>query len=186
MLFRSSALLSSLVGSAASYLGGSAAGGNGLAAGSAGAASSNLGASAGGYSGSYFPQALGGAWSGGVQMFADGGAFTNTIVSKPTAFGMANGKTGIAGEAGPEAIMPLTRTSSGKLGVMAVGGGGGVNLSLSMPIILTDQEAARPEGAEFDAELFQRNMESRTRQIATEEIAKSWRQGGVSSRNVKG
>jgi len=55
-----------------------------------------------------------------------------------------------------------------------------------MPISLTDQEAGRPDGAEFDAEMFQRNMESRTRQIATEEIAKSWRQGGVSSRNVKG
>lgn len=183
----SSALLSSLVGSAASYLGGSAAGGNGLAAGSAGAASSNLGASAGGYSGSYFPQALGGAWSGGVQMFADGGAFTNSIVSKPTAFGMANGKTGVMGEAGEEAIMPLARTSSGKLGVVAMGGGGGgVNLSLSMPIILSDQEAGRPDGAEFDAETFQRNMETRTRQVAVEEIAKSWRQGGISSRNVKG
>ena len=30
-------------------------------------------------------------------MFADGGAFTNSVVSKPTAFGMANGKTGIMG-----------------------------------------------------------------------------------------
>ena len=184
----SSALLGSLVGAAASYLGGSAAGGgNGMAAGSAGAASSNLGASQAGYSNTYFPQALGGAWSGGVQMFADGGAFTNSIVSKPTAFGMANGKTGVMGEAGEEAIMPLTRTSGGKLGVMAVGGGGGgVNLSLSMPIIMSDQEAGRPDGAEFDAETFQRNMETRTRQVAVEEIAKSWRQGGISSRNVKG
>lgn len=184
----SSALLGSLVGAAASYFGGSAAGGgNGLAAGSAGANSSNLGASAAGYSNTYFPQALGGAWSGGVQMFADGGAFTNSIVSKPTAFGMANGKTGVMGEAGEEAIMPLTRTSGGKLGVMAVGsGGGGVNLSLSMPIIMSDQEAGRPDGAEFDAETFQRNMETRTRQVAVEEIAKSWRQGGISSRNVKG
>ena len=184
----SSALLGSLVGAAASYLGGSAAGGgNGLAAGSAGATSSNLGASSAGYSNTYFPQAKGGAWLGGVQMFADGGAFTNSIVSKPTAFGMANGKTGVMGEAGEEAIMPLARTSGGKLGVMAVGGGGGgVNLSLSMPIIMSDQEAGRPDGAEFDAETFQRNMETRTRQVAVEEIAKSWRQGGISSRNVKG
>ncbi|UVH51613.1 phage tail tape measure protein [Pseudomonas sp. CBSPBW29] len=175
----SSALLSSLVGATASYFGGG--GGSG-------------GASQAGYTGtdlsSFTPgsiQAKGGAWSGGVQMFADGGAFTNSIVSKPTAFGMANGKTGVMGEAGDEAIMPLTRTANGKLGVSAVGGGGGgVNLSLSMPIILTDQEAGRPDGAEFDVELFQRNMESRTRQIATEEIAKSWRQGGQSFRQVKG
>ncbi len=182
----SSALLGSLVGAAASYFGGSSGGGNGMAAGSAGATSSNLGASQAGYSSTYL-QANGGAWANGVQMFADGGAFTNSIVSKPTAFGMANGKTGVMGEDGEEAIMPLTRTSGGKLGVMAVGsGGGGVNLSLSMPIILSDQEASRPDGAEFDAETFQRNMETRTRQVAVEEIAKSWRQGGISSRNVKG
>ncbi|AMW83901.1 Phage tail length tape-measure protein 1 [Pseudomonas yamanorum] len=175
----SSALLSSLVGATASYFGGGGGSGGASQAGYTGTDLSNF------TPGSI--QAKGGAWSGGVQMFADGGAFTNTIVSKPTAFGMANGKTGVMGEAGDEAIMPLARTANGKLGVSAVGGGGGgVNLSLSMPIILTEQEAGRPDGAEFDAELFQRNMELRTRQIATEEIAKSWRQGGVSSRNVKG
>lgn len=174
----SSQLLSSLFGAGLSYFGGGGGSGGASQAGYTGTDLSNF------TPGSI--QAKGGAWSGGVQMFADGGAFTNSIVSKPTAFGMAGGKTGVMGEAGDEAIMPLTRTANGKLGVSAVGGGGGVNLSLSMPIILTDQEAGRPDGAEFDAELFQRNMETRTRQIATEEIAKSWRQGGVSSRNVKG
>ncbi|MGC5702962.1 phage tail tape measure protein [Pseudomonas sp. NFXW11] len=174
----SSAALSSLFGMAASaagsYFGGGAA---------------SAGSTQAGYTGVDFSsyQANGGAWGAGVQMFADGGAFTNSIVSKPTAFGMAGGNTGVMGEAGPEAIMPLTRTANGKLGVAAVGaGGGGVNISLSMPIVLSEQEAGRPDGAEFDAELFQRNMESRTRQIAAEEIAKSWRQGGVSSRNLKG
>ncbi|WP_017479635.1 phage tail tape measure protein [Pseudomonas sp. PAMC 26793] len=170
----SSALLSSLVGATASYFGGGGGSGGASQAGYTGTDLSNF------TPGSI--QAKGGAWSGGVQMFADGGAFTNTIATGPTLAPMA-----LFGEAGPEAIMPLTRTANGKLGVSAVGGGsGGVNLSLSMPIILTDQEAGRPDGAEFDAELFQRNMEARTRQIATEEIAKSWRQGGVSSRNVKG
>lgn len=62
-------------------------------------------------------QADGGAWAGGVQMFANGGAFTNSIVSRPTAFGMRNGRTGVMGEAGPEAIMPLMRTPDGALGV---------------------------------------------------------------------
>lgn len=180
-----SGLLSSIAGSAlGSYFGGGA--GNGLAAGSAGATSSNLGASQAGYSSAYF-QAKGGAWDSGVQMFADGGVFTNSIVSKPTAFGMANGKTGIMGEDGEEAIMPLTRTANGKLGVMAVGGGGGTSVSLSMPImVMTDEESGRPEGGELDTEAFQRNMQERMRTVAREEIAKSWRQGGVSSRNVKG
>ncbi|BAQ02567.1 tail fiber protein [Ralstonia phage RSL2] len=54
---------------------------------------------------------------GNVQMFAKGGAFTNKIVRKPTAFPMKGGKTGIMGEAGPEAIMPLSRDKDGRLGV---------------------------------------------------------------------
>lgn len=50
--------------------------------------------------------------------FANGGTFTNTIVSKPTLFPFANG-TGLMGEAGPEAIMPLSRGPDGRLGVSA-------------------------------------------------------------------
>lgn len=75
--------------------------------------------------------AQGGAWSGGTQMFATGGAFTNSIVSQPTAFGMANGAKGIMGEAGDEAIVPLARTRNGDLGIRAIGGGstgGGGNI----------------------------------------------------------
>ncbi|WP_028683170.1 phage tail tape measure protein [Pseudomonas chlororaphis] len=127
-----SALLGSLVGAATSYFAPGA--GNGFAAGSAGAVSSGLGASQAGYSGSYFPQALGGAWSEGAQMFANGGAFTNSIVSTPTAFGMAGGQSGVMGEAGPEAIMPLTRTSSGKLGVIAAGGGGSTTYNFPVEV----------------------------------------------------
>jgi hypothetical protein len=61
--------------------------------------------------------ANGGAFANGrVQAFAAGG-----IVNGPTVFPMANG-AGLMGEAGPEAIMPLTRIG-GKLGVRAAGGG---------------------------------------------------------------
>lgn len=63
--------------------------------------------------------AKGGAFSGGVQAFANGGAFTNSIVNKPTLFPFAKG-TGLMGEAGPEAIMPLARTADGSLGVRAI------------------------------------------------------------------
>lgn len=60
--------------------------------------------------------ANGGAFEGGrVTAFADGG-----IVGGPTLFPMRGG-TGLMGEAGPEAIMPLKRTSGGKLGVVAEG-----------------------------------------------------------------
>ena len=54
--------------------------------------------------------------NGSVKAFADGG-----IVSSPTFFPMSNG-TGLMGEAGPEAIMPLKRGLNGKLGVEASGG----------------------------------------------------------------
>lgn len=55
---------------------------------------------------------------GGVHAFANGGTFTNSIVSSPTLFRFANG-TGLMGEDGPEAIVPLARNSRGQLGVHA-------------------------------------------------------------------
>jgi lambda family phage tail tape measure protein len=183
----SSALLGSLVGAAASYLGGSAAGGgNGLAAGSAGATSSNLGASSAGYSNTYFPQAEGGAWSGGVQMFADGGAFTNSIVSKPTAFGMANGKTGVMGEAGEEAIMPLTRTSSGKLGVMAMGGGGAGGTQINVEVHIDGDGNASSTADAPGYDLFGKELATFVEQKYQELRSRDMRQGGVINNAIKG
>ena len=60
--------------------------------------------------------ANGGAFRNGIQAFAKGGTFSNSIVRQPTLFRFADG-TGMMGEAGPEAIMPLTRDSQGRLGV---------------------------------------------------------------------
>ena len=54
---------------------------------------------------------------GRVTAFADGG-----VVSAPTYFPMG-GNTGLMGEAGTEAILPLRRGSDGSLGVAAAGGG---------------------------------------------------------------
>ncbi|WP_100962633.1 phage tail length tape measure family protein [Bosea sp. FBZP-16] len=59
---------------------------------------------------------------GNVIPFARGGAFTDQIVRHPTTFPFARG-TGLMGEAGPEAVMPLRRDSQGRLGVAAAGGG---------------------------------------------------------------
>lgn len=52
-----------------------------------------------------------------VPTFAKGGAFTNSIVQRPTAFFAKGGQPGVMGEAGPEAIMPLQRGPDGSLGV---------------------------------------------------------------------
>lgn len=75
-----------------------------------------------------FQNALGNAFFGGqVIPFAAGG-----IVGGPTFFPMAGGRTGLMGEAGPEAIMPLGRDSSGRLGVRAQGGGMTVNQNFTI------------------------------------------------------
>ena len=56
-------------------------------------------------------------------MAANGGVFSNGIYSSPTMFAFAKGgKFGVMGEAGPEAVMPLTRGPDGSLGVRADGG----------------------------------------------------------------
>lgn len=69
---------------------------------------------------SLFNNAHGNAFAGGQRLaYAHGG-----IVNRPTVFPMRRGM-GLMGEAGPEAILPLTRTSGGDLGVKSTGGGGG-------------------------------------------------------------
>ena len=72
----------------------------------------------------YAPLAKGGTFGNGVAAFAKGGTFSNSIVSSPTLFKFADGgttRTGLMGEAGPEAIMPLKRGPDGSLGVQANG-----------------------------------------------------------------
>jgi len=74
-------------------------------------------------------------WLGGMVANADGGvysgagisAYSGSIVSSPTIFPFAKG-TGLMGEAGPEAILPLSRGSDGKLGVS----GGGNNVTVNV------------------------------------------------------
>lgn len=65
--------------------------------------------------------AHGNAFNAGRKLsyFAKGG-----VVNQPTAFPLRNG-TGVMGEAGSEAVMPLRRLSNGDLGVQAMGTGGG-------------------------------------------------------------
>ena len=73
----------------------------------------------------------------GLMPFADGAPFSQGrvmpfakggIVSSPTTFAMQGG-TGLMGEAGPEAIMPLSRGPDGRLGVRG-GAGGGVQVTM--------------------------------------------------------
>jgi hypothetical protein len=82
-----------------------------------------------------FPPAPGGAIDFGVTgLFAKGGVFTNKVVDKPTLFPFAKG-TGLMGEAGPEAIMPLRRGSDGSLGVQVHGGSSSVSRGSNITFI---------------------------------------------------
>ena len=69
----------------------------------------------------------GGSFSQGrVMPFANGG-----VVSGPTTFPMRGG-TGLMGEAGPEAIMPLTRGMNGRLGVEMSGQAAPINVTMNI------------------------------------------------------
>lgn len=84
-------------------------------------------------------QGLNGLLSG-VMPFANGAAFSQGrvtpfakggVVASPTSFPMRGGM-GLMGEAGAEAIMPLTRGADGRLGVQAQGGGRAVTVVMNI------------------------------------------------------
>jgi lambda family phage tail tape measure protein len=81
--------------------------------------------------------------TGGVYNSPGLSAYSGQVVSSPTMFAFANG-AGLMGEAGPEAIMPLTRTSDGKLGVQSAGGGGGGAPAINVTI----QTVIQPNGTQ--------------------------------------
>ena len=99
--------------------------------------------------GNFTPSANGNIFGrNGIQKFAMGG-----VVNKPTIFPFANG-TGLMGEAGPEAIMPLQRAANGKLGVIASGGGSTnvtVNVDANGTSVQGDQAQAKQLGVAVSA-----------------------------------
>jgi phage-related minor tail protein len=54
--------------------------------------------------------------AGSIQPFAKGG-----VIATPNFFPLGGSQLGVAGEAGPEAIMPLARGPDGRLGIAAAG-----------------------------------------------------------------
>ena len=85
--------------------------------------------------------------AGGIKPFAAGG-----IVGTPTYFPLMSGGVGLAGEAGPEAILPLARGPDGRLGVASGSPGAATNITIHI---------ATP-----DADSFRRSESYITGQIA--------------------
>jgi phage-related minor tail protein len=82
-----------------------------------------------------------------ITPFASGG-----VIGAPTYFPLSSGGLGLAGEAGPEAIIPLTRGSDGRLGIAMSGAEQPSNVTVQM---------ATP-----DAQSFRRSEAYITGQIA--------------------
>ena len=80
-----------------------------------------------------------------IPEFATGGAFTGSVVSRPTMFDM-----GLMGEAGPEGILPLTSVG-GKLGVHAriSGKGQAHGQPINQDALLAELQALRAQVAEL-------------------------------------
>lgn len=119
--------------------------------------------------------AKGGAFSDGMEKFADGGSFSNGIVDKPTNFNM-----GLMGEAGPEAIVPLTRTSDGSLGVKQTGGGGSSgDVNANTVINISSSGGVSSQTSAAGANSTQQQFAAAISNATQAEIAKQMRQGGL-------
>ena len=115
--------------------------------------------------------------AGKVTAFARGAPFTNSIVSTPTTFPMAEGR-GMMGEAGPEGVFPLVRTSSGDLGVRAVGAGGGMVLQLTTNVYVTP-DGARSESAGGNPGQVGQLLADGMNAVVDDYMQRAIRQGGV-------
>jgi phage-related minor tail protein len=83
--------------------------------------------------------------AGNLLPFAEGG-----VIGAPATFPLAGGRTGLAGEAGPEAILPLSRGPDGRLGVTAAGG---APVHVTMTVTTPDAESFRRSEAQVTAML---------------------------------
>jgi phage-related minor tail protein len=65
--------------------------------------------------------------TGAIKPFAAGG-----VIGTPTYFPLSSGGLGLAGEAGPEAIVPLSRGPDGRLGIAMSGAGTPANVTVQI------------------------------------------------------
>jgi len=162
----SSGLFGSLAGGVASYFSGGAGGGS-------------------------TPSGLYDSAAAGIKFNALGGvydspslsAFSNGVYNSPQFFAFSQG-AGVFAEAGPEAIMPLTRASDGSLGVRAVSSGVNTASASNTQLIIHAPVSISQEG--FGGEVNNANTASTARQLEgivqktlTERLRKEISPGGI-------
>lgn len=172
---------------AGAFMGPIGAGITGIGAVSTAAEVASMGSTAtsiglGGFSGAF---ANGGAFDSGIQAFADGGAFTNGLYDSPTVFKFANGgQFGVMGEAGPEAVMPLSRDGSGRLGVTVNGGAatgttGAAGVMVSIAVNVDASGGSKESSSESGDANAYKEMADRIKGIVVKELVANQRPGGV-------
>lgn len=198
----SGGLMSKIGGSFTSMLGGVGSIFQSLLGGEQGSARSRIGGALSGAMSGFATGGWGGAVAGGIQgllqsangnafgnaghiqKFANGGAFTNGLYTSPTFFKFANGgsfSNGVMGEAGPEAVMPLQRDGSGRLGVSVNGGSAGTTNNVSINIsVASDGSSSSSGGASGEGQQW-KQMSNRVRMVVLEELVKQKRPGGALS-----
>lgn len=89
------------------------------------------------------------------------------VFSKPTMFAYGQGNLGIMGEAGTEAVMPLTRGPDGSLGVQMYGAGGSAGGTvIHAPIsVMNDNRVSGAVSSKDIVDLQRRSAEETTRNI---------------------
>lgn len=86
-------------------------------------------------------------------------AYSNTLHNTPQTFAFAKG-AGVFGEAGWEAIMPLTRGPDGNLGVRTSSGGGGGGVNMSMQFVINgDGTTTRKDAGDAQGDMRRLGME---------------------------
>ena len=152
--------------------------------------SSYFGGSAASSGGSVNVAALQG-YADKVQFFAQGGvqdspslsAYSNGVYNTPQMFAFAQG-AGIFAEAGPEAIMPLTRASDGSLGVRAVSSavnstsGNATNIHVEAPVSIY-QDSTGGRGNASDTSAISSQLQSIIQLTITDRLRKEITPGGI-------
>jgi phage-related minor tail protein len=121
-----------------------------------------------------------------ITAFANGGGFTNSIVDTPTFFNFGGSQLGVMGEAGPEAVMPLTRDGNGRLGVSVNGAGGEGQATVAQAVTINITVNEGGDGAKGtksssngdDAGTWKK-MADRIKSVVKEELVTQQRPGGI-------